>query len=120
MIVCGDNDDSEYYGIRNNGQFQEFFRDFKNGDKIGAYLNKKKKTISYYRNGELLGVAFKKIKGKKFYAAVSTCHGLGGADLVVDFKPKKLPKSIRKSNSDSDDSDLSDDDSSDDSSDDSD
>jgi hypothetical protein len=71
-------------------------------------LNKKKKTISYYRNGEFIGVAFKKIKGKKFYAAVQTCHR--GSDLIADFKPKKLPKSLR-SDSDSDDSDDSKDDS---------
>jgi hypothetical protein len=53
----------------------------------------------------LLGVAFKKIKGKKFYAAVQPCHSECG--LIVDFKPKKLPKSLRKSESDSDDSDDS-------------
>jgi hypothetical protein len=85
---------------------------FNHGDKVGAYLNKKKKTISYYRNGELLGVAFKKIKGKKFYAAVQTCHS--GADLIVDFKPKKLPKSL-KSESDSENDDSENDDLSDDS-----
>ena len=45
-------------------------------------------------------VAFKKVKGKKFYPAVQTCHS--GPDIVVDFKPKKLPKSLRKSDSDSD------------------
>jgi hypothetical protein len=66
----------------------------------------------------LLGVAFKKIKGKKFYAAVQPCHS--GSDLIVDFKPKKLPKSLRKSESDSDDSDDSDDSENSDSSDDSD
>jgi uncharacterized CHY-type Zn-finger protein len=43
-------------------------------DVVGAYLDKKKKTISYFKNGEFLGVGFKKVKGKKFYPAIQVCH----------------------------------------------
>jgi uncharacterized CHY-type Zn-finger protein len=61
--------------LRHQGQIShDINSNFMDNDVVGAYLDKKKKTISYFKNGEFLGVGFKKVKGKKFYPAIQVCH----------------------------------------------
>lgn len=41
------------------------------GDVIGVILDLETKTISFYRNGKDMGVAFSNVEGEAFYPAVS-------------------------------------------------
>jgi hypothetical protein len=49
-------------GSNQKKDFSHVGKNFKVNDKYGAYFNQKKGTISFYRNGSLLGIAFENIK----------------------------------------------------------
>ncbi|XP_066934028.1 SPRY domain-containing SOCS box protein 3-like [Clytia hemisphaerica] len=62
-----------YFGtLHHNGKTKNFCKKFERGATIGCHLDLWKGTLSFYRNGEPLGIAFDGLLGKELYPMISS------------------------------------------------
>ncbi|KAI9770170.1 MAG: hypothetical protein M1839_003272 [Geoglossum umbratile] len=78
--------------IWNAGSGPQFRGTYGPGDKVGCLYNSTESTVSFTKNGEYLGIAFRGVKGKLFPTFATNKRGV---EARVDFKAE-LPASIRK------------------------
>ena len=64
-------DDGFKFESKNRGQGEVYSYRFGSGDIVGCIFDQKKKTLSFTRNGQFLGLAFENVQGE-FYPAVGT------------------------------------------------
>jgi len=70
--------DSESWGLsyfgtfQNEGKMKEYTEKFDRGTVIGVHLDMWQGTLSYFKNGSLLGVAAKDLKGKNLYPIIAS------------------------------------------------
>ncbi|XP_012556406.1 SPRY domain-containing SOCS box protein 3 isoform X1 [Hydra vulgaris] len=76
-----------YFGtVHHNGKTREFTKKFERGSVIGCHLDLWKGTLSFYKNGEPLGIAFEGLLGKKLYPMISSTAARTKMKLVCSYK----------------------------------
>lgn len=62
-----------YFGtLHHNGKTKDFCKKFERGAVIGCHLDLWKGTLSFYKNGKPLGIAFDGLLGKQLYPMISS------------------------------------------------
>lgn len=81
------------HAFHGSGQGRPYGPSYTTGDVIGALLDRSRKTISFYKNGAAVGVAFYDVQEQQLYPCVGmrTKHeevraNFGGAAFAVDIK----------------------------------
>lgn len=88
--IIGKNTDSwgiSYFGtLHHNGKTREYTKKFERGAIIGCHLDLWKGTLSFYKNGEPLGVAFEGLLGKSLYPMISSTAARTKMKLLCSYK----------------------------------
>jgi len=87
--IIGKDTDSwgiSYFGtLHHNGKTKEYTRKFERGSIIGCHLDLWKGTLSFYKNGEPLGIAFDGLLGKKLYPLISSTAARTKMKLLCSY-----------------------------------
>ena len=76
-----------YFGtLHHNGKTREFTKKFERGSVIGCHLDLWKGTLSFYKNGEPLGIAFDGLLGKNLYPMISSTAARTRMKLICSYK----------------------------------
>ena len=75
-----------YFGtLHHNGKTKEYTKKFERGSVIGCHLDLWKGTLSFYKNGQPLGIAFDGLLGKKLYPMVSSTAARTKMKLLCSY-----------------------------------
>lgn len=75
-----------YFGtLHHDGKTREYTKKFERGSVIGCHLDLWKGTLSFYKNGEPLGVAFEGLLGKQLYPIISSTAARTRMKLVCSY-----------------------------------
>ena len=76
-----------YFGtIHHNGTTKNYCKKFERGAVIGCHLDLWKGTLSFFKNGTPLGVAFDGLLGKQLYPMISSTAARTKMKLVCSYK----------------------------------
>ena len=76
-----------YFGtLHHNGKTKEYTNKFERGSVIGCHLDMWKGTLSFYKDGEPLGVAFDGLLGKQLYPMISSTAARTRMTLLCSYK----------------------------------
>lgn len=76
-----------YFGtLHHNGKTKDYTNKFERGSIIGCHLDLWKGTLSFYKDGEPLGVAFDGLLGKQLYPMISSTAARTRMSLLCSYK----------------------------------
>jgi len=76
-----------YFGtLHHNGKTKDFCNKFERGAVIGCHLDLWKGTLSFYKNGRPLGIAFDGLLGKQLYPMISSTAARTKMRLLCSHK----------------------------------
>ena len=88
--IIGKDTDSwgiSYFGtLHHNGKTKDYTKKFERGAVIGCHLDLWKGTLSFYKNGKPLGIAFDGLLGKQLYPMISSTAARTRMKLLCSHK----------------------------------
>jgi len=88
--IIGKDTDSwgiSYFGtLHHNGKSKDYTKKFERGAIIGCHLDLWKGTLSFYKNGKPLGIAFDGLLGKKLFPMISSTAARTKMKLLCSHK----------------------------------
>eukprot|EP00462_Mataza_sp_D1_P006169 CAMPEP_0175121638 /NCGR_PEP_ID=MMETSP0087-20121206/1278_1 /TAXON_ID=136419 /ORGANISM="Unknown Unknown, Strain D1" /LENGTH=255 /DNA_ID=CAMNT_0016403199 /DNA_START=55 /DNA_END=822 /DNA_ORIENTATION=- len=88
--VYGVHTGAEHFGAIHANNHKDFYRSWKQGDRVGVLYCAAAKSLTYFCNGKLLGTPFTNLEGGDLYPCVEICH-LGSMTAKFGIPPPPTP-----------------------------